>query len=117
MRVLIVDDNLDVCFLHERLMRHLGHEPLCLDDSTRALAEAKRFWPDVALIDICMPGLNGWELAEQLRADPGTRHIRLVAISALAKTSDVLLRSTEAGFDAHFRKPVSIEQWSEVLAG
>jgi CheY-like chemotaxis protein len=116
MRVLIVDDSPDVCQLHERLLRLMGHQSICLLDGRHALSEAKRFQPDVALLDICMPGMNGWDLAEQLRSDPDTRHIRLVAISALAATYDVS-RSMQAGFDAHFCKPVGIKQWPSVLAG
>jgi CheY-like chemotaxis protein len=115
MRVMIVDDSPDVCQLHERLLRLMGHQSICLMDSREALSEARRFQPDVALLDICMPGMNGWDVAKQLRADPETRYIRLVAISALASTNDVT-RSMQAGFDAHFSKPVGIKQWPSVLA-
>ena len=116
MRVLIVDDHPEVCQLHARFLRLLGHEPFCLQDARQALDEAKRLKPQVALLDICMPGMNGWEVAEQLRADPDTQHIRLVAITALTGSND-MVRSNEAGFDAHYRKPVSINQWPQVLAG
>ena len=116
MRVLIVDDHRDVCLMHARVVRHMGHDVWCVEDPKEAIAEAKRFSPDVALIDICLPEVDGWQLAEQLRADSSTRHIRLVAISALGGPYE-LLRSAQAGFERHFCKPVPIQRWREVLEG
>lgn len=115
LKVLIVDDIAEICQLHERLVRLLGHEGHCLTEPRLALGEAKRFQPDIVLLDIAMPGMDGWEVARQFRADPATLGIRLVAVTALATPDDVR-RSFQAGFDAHYRKPVSIEQWREILS-
>jgi CheY-like chemotaxis protein len=114
-KILVVDDIPEICQLHERLVRLLGHEAQCLTDPRLAVDEAKRLQPDMVLLDIAMPGMDGWEVARQLRADPATHGIRLVAVTALSTPDDVR-RSLDAGFDAHYRKPVSIEQWREILA-
>ncbi|HEX7380262.1 MAG TPA: response regulator [Pirellulales bacterium] len=114
MKVLVVDDVPEICQLHERLVRVFGHDTRGLDDPYLAIDEVKHFQPDVVLVDISMPGLDGWELARRIRADPEIGAVRLVAITALASPDDVR-RSREAGFNAHYRKPVSIEQWQDML--
>ena len=106
MRVLIVDDAPDICWVHEKLLRMMGHDALAVVDSRNALSEAKRFHPDVIVCDV----------AEELRADPETQHIRLVAVTAMT-SEECERRSAEAGFDDHFGKPIPMEQWPEVLTG
>lgn|SRR5487761_1409367 len=115
MRVLIVDDAHEICWVHERLLRMLGHEAQGVHDGRTTFTEAKKFRPDVILLDICMPNMDGWDVAEQLRADPETRDIRLVAITAMS-SPECERRSREAGFDAHYGKPVSLSQWPAILA-
>lgn len=116
MRVLIVDDAPDICWVHEKLLRMMGHDALSVVDSRNALSEAKRFHPDVIVLDICMPYADGCDVAEELRADPETQHIRLVALTAMTG-EECERRSSEAGFDDHFGKPLPMEQWPEVLTG
>jgi CheY-like chemotaxis protein len=115
MRVLIVDDEAEICSMHEKIVRMMGHEARSVQDGTAAIAETKRFHPDLVLLDVCMPGLDGWDVAKQLRADPETLGIRLVAITAMTG-HDCQRRSMESGFDAHYNKPVPIAQWSKILA-
>lgn len=114
MKVLVVDDVPEICQMHERLVRVLGHEAHCLGDPHQAIDEIKRLRPDIVLLDISMPGMDGWELARLIRAEPEILKVRLVAITALASPDDVR-RSLDAGFNAHYRKPVSMEQWQEIL--
>lgn len=116
MRVLIVDDVPEICWAHEKLLRILGHDALAVIDCRNALAEAKRFHPDVILIDICMPYMDGWDVAEQLRADPETLHTRLVAVTAMMDR-DSEEHSLESGFDAHVGKPVRLKDWPAILSG
>ena len=116
MRVLIVDDAPDICWLHERFIRLLGHEARCVQTGAAAICEARQFHPDVILLDICMPGMDGWDVAEHLRADPETHDIRLVAVTAMT-SPECERRSREAGFDAHYGKPVALAQWPRLLAG
>lgn len=114
MRILIVDDAPDVCWVFQRQLQALGHEVLALQDGGKALDYAKSFQPDVIVMDICMPGMDGWELGAKLRADPATRVVRLVAVTAMRSKANER-RSAEVGFDNHFGKPVPLDQWPRVL--
>ena len=116
MRILIVDDAPEICSAHERLLRTMGHEAIAVQDPRIVLTQAKHFHPDVILLDICMPGMDGWQVAEQLRADPDTRSLRIVAVTAMA-SRECERRSAAAGFDAHFNKPVRLDQWPAILCG
>jgi CheY-like chemotaxis protein len=71
--------------------------------------------PDIALIDIGLPGIDGYEVARRLREDPSTRHIKLVALTGYGQESD-RLRALEAGFDMHLVKPVCMEDVTEVIS-
>jgi CheY-like chemotaxis protein len=115
MRVLIIDDNPDIRQLHSRVLWLMGHEACCLPDGHHALEAAKRFQPDLVLLDVCMPGIDGWDVAVQLRADPVTEHIRIVAITAMT-SPECEKRSQEAGIDAHYRKPIAAAEWPRILA-
>jgi CheY-like chemotaxis protein len=114
MRILIVDDAPDVGWVFQRQLQTLGHEVLALQDSRKALDYAKTFHPDVIVMDICMPGMDGWDVGAQIRADPATRLVRLVAVTAMSGKANER-RSAEVGFDNHFGKPVPLDQWPRVL--
>ena len=115
MLVLIVDDEPEICLMHEKIVRIMGHEARCVQDGPAAIVATNRFHPDLILLDVCMPGMDGWDVAKQLRADPQTRSIRLVAITAMTG-HDCHRRSLQSGFDAHYNKPVPMAQWSKILA-
>lgn len=115
MRILIIDDAPDICWAYQRQLQTLGHEVLAVQDGRKALDYAKHFHPDVILLDICMPGMNGWEIGAQLRADPETRIVRLIALTAMRSQASER-RSADVGFDNHFEKPVRFEQWPRVLS-
>src|SRR5579859_5981126 len=95
-RVLIVDDNEDAANSLAMVLKLGGHETASVYSSTAAIDAAKRFRPDVVLLDIGLPGMNGYELAQQLRELPGLRDIRLVAVTGYGHAED-RLRSREAG--------------------
>jgi signal transduction histidine kinase len=115
-KVLIVEDNDDTrAMLHEALTFG-GHEVREACDGTSGLALAAERVPDVALIDIGLPDLDGYEVARRLRAAPGGRHIGLVAITGYGQPEDQK-RAFEAGFDAHLTKPVAPERLKQVMAG
>lgn len=115
MKVLVVDDVPEICQIHERLIRVLGHDARCIGDPHQVIGEIRHFRPEIVLLDISMPGMDGWELARRIRADADIAATRLVAITALSSPDDVR-RSRDAGFNAHYRKPVSMEQWQEILS-
>jgi PAS domain S-box-containing protein len=104
-RVLIVDDNDDVRASLDNVVRLLGCDIRTARDGLTALAEGESFRPDVVLMDLGMPGLDGLETARRMRERPWGRHVLLVAITGWGRPSD-RQRSQEAGFDHHMVKPV-----------
>ena len=104
-RVLLVDDNRDVANAMSRLLRVLGHEVRVAFDGCEAMQVAEVFLPDVVMLDIAMPKVNGYEVARMLRSKPWGRELTLVAITGWGREQDQR-RSAEAGFDRHMTKPV-----------
>ncbi|MET0281528.1 MAG: ATP-binding protein [Steroidobacteraceae bacterium] len=104
-RVLVVDDNQDAATSLGMLLEMYGCTVAVAFDGAKAIAAAATFKPDIALLDIGMPGMDGHEVARRLRADPGTSAIRLVALTGWGQDKDKQL-SAEAGFDLHLTKPV-----------
>jgi PAS domain S-box-containing protein len=104
-RVLMVDDNHDVATAMSRLMRILGHEVRVAYNGAQALELAESFRPDVVLLDIAMPQMNGYEVARALRSRSLSRNMVLVAVTGWGREHDQR-RSAEAGFDRHMTKPV-----------
>jgi signal transduction histidine kinase len=114
-RVLIVDDNVDAADSAAMLLRFLGHEVEMAHDGIAALAAASAFHPDVALLDIGLPGMDGYDLAKQLRARPEHRNMLLIALTGYGKEEDRRM-SVEAGFDRHLIKPVDPAAMARLLA-
>jgi CheY-like chemotaxis protein len=115
-RVLIVDDNVDAAAMLDGLLQALGHETTVTNDGAAALTVARDFRPDVALIDIGMPGMDGYEVARNLRALPTNGALRIVAVTGWGQESD-RAKSKAAGFDMHLVKPVDAEQLAQAVAG
>jgi CheY-like chemotaxis protein len=113
-RVLLVDDNIDALEMLAELLRSLGYEPHTASDGESALAVAQQARPTVALLDIGLPVIDGYELGRRLRAIPGLEGIELVALTGYGQPSDEA-RSAEAGFAAHLVKPVEIAEIQRVL--
>ena len=115
-RTLLVDDNSAALFVLKRLVAKIGpHEVATASDGPSALAEAKAFRPEIALLDIGLPGMDGYEVARRMRADPDLAGIKLVALTGYGQDED-RRRSEEAGFDRHLVKPVSIDDLRALLA-
>ena len=112
-RVLIVDDNEDVVEVLAMALQTAGFETESAFDGPAALRLARSFFPHVALLDIGLPVMDGYELAGKLRCDYGPS-LRLVAITGYGEESD-RARSFEAGFDEHLTKPVDVRKLIEVL--
>jgi signal transduction histidine kinase len=113
-RVLIVDDNRDAADTLGELVDLLGHESVVAYDPAAALARAAERLPDVALCDIGLPGMNGYELARRLRALSAGHDLRIFALSGYAQPDD-LARAAEAGFEAHLAKPADPEMLARLL--
>jgi len=115
LRVLVVDDNRDAADSLAMMLELTGHEVRTAHDGEAALNEAARFTPDVVLLDIGMPGMNGYEVALRLRETPHGRRARIVALTGWGQEDDKR-RAVDAGFDQHLTKPVDPASLSTVLA-
>lgn len=115
-RVLIVDDNEDAANSLAMILELGGHETASVYTAADALQRAAVFRPDVVLLDIGLPGMDGYEVAQKMRELPGLRDIRLVAVTGYGRSDD-RLRARDAGFDDHLTKPVEFAVLERTLAG
>jgi len=113
LRVLIADDNHDSAASLAALLELIGHEVTIAYDGLEAIEKAATFSPDVILLDIGMPQLNGYEAARRIR-ESGNQGIKLLALTGMGQEEDRRL-SMEAGFDAHLIKPVGLASLTEFL--
>ena len=104
-RILIVDDNVDAAESMAQLLQLNGHEVMFVQDGSAALALSSTFHPKVILLDIGLPGLDGYSVAQRLRKEPETRDVMLIAVTGYGQLED-RDRSKAAGFDYHLVKPV-----------
>jgi len=114
-RILVADDNEDAAASLAMLLNVLGHETRTAYDGIEALEVADQFHPDVALLDIGMPRLNGYDTARRLRQDSWGREMLLVALSGWGQDAD-RLKSSKAGFDIHLVKPVDVAEIQRLLS-
>lgn len=113
-RVLVVDDNTDAAESLSLLLQMNAHEIRSATNGRDALTLVRDFTPDIAFLDIGMPGMSGYELAACLRAMPQLARTTLVAVTGWGSEEDQL-RAREAGFDHHFTKPIAAESVSRLL--
>ena len=116
MRVMLVDDNLDSLVSVGRLLSVLGYDVRAEQDGLKALSCAEEFRPDVALIDLSLPGMDGCAVARRMRALDATRDTRLIAMTGWA-TAESQSRTRDAGFDLHLVKPLSVDALTDALSG
>jgi CheY-like chemotaxis protein/two-component sensor histidine kinase len=116
MRVLVVDDNADSADSLSMLLTFQGHQTQVAYSAKEALICAETFRPEVGLLDIGLPEMNGYELAKKLRAIPGLKGVRLVALTGYGQAEDYQ-QTRAAGFNDHLVKPVDLVKLERVLAG
>jgi CheY-like chemotaxis protein len=114
-RVLLVEDNVDARETLTQLLRIAGHEVLPAQDGAEGLRLAASGKPDVALIDVGLPDLDGYEIAKRLRASREGAHVHLIALTGYGGEQDRRL-AIEAGFDQHVTKPVDLEELERLFA-
>ena len=102
-RILVVGDNVDAANSLAVLLRAMGHEVFVAHEGRSALADLSRIRPDIALLDIAMPDLSGYDVARQIRERLGAA-VRIVALTGFGLAED-RARAMEAGFDLHMVKP------------
>jgi len=117
-RVLVIDDSHDLVLMLGRTLRHLGYSVQNAYTGPDGLAAAVQWRPDIVLMDIGLPGLDGYEVARRLRSDPtlgrGGEQMKLIALTGYGQLTDITL-AREAGFDAHLTKPYEIDELEELL--
>jgi two-component system cell cycle response regulator DivK len=103
--LLLVEDNEDNRIIYSTVLRHVGYEVVEAYDGVEAIALARSLHPDLILMDISIPEMDGWEATRRLRLDPDTRSIPIIALTAHALADD-RERATAVGFTAYLAKPV-----------
>jgi PAS domain S-box-containing protein len=114
-RVLVVDDNEDSAEVLAMVLQRAGHEVVTAYDGLTAVASAQRFTPEVMIVDIGLPGINGYEVARRLRADPAIAKVFLIALTGWGSDDD-RRRAAEAGFDVHLTKPIDASVVRKLIA-
>jgi len=114
LRILIADDNTDAANTLATYLRLSGHRPVVAFDGGQALQLAASEPPDVMLVDLTMPTLNGFDVARNIRAQPWGSAVRLIAVSGWF-SPEVIDRISHAGFDAHVTKPIDMDALPGVL--
>jgi CheY-like chemotaxis protein len=108
-RILYVEDNEDNVYMLTRRLERKGYEVVAAPDGAQGLAMAAREAPAVILMDLSLPVIDGWEATKRLKADPRTREIPVIALSAHAMEGD-RERALEAGCDDYDTKPVDLKR-------
>ena len=114
-RILVVEDNIDAAESMRMLLGGIGHTVEVVNDGAQALERARNLRPEVILLDIGLPGMDGFQLAAALRAMPETSRAHLIAVSGYGQDRD-RARSAQAGFDLHLVKPVDPNKLSEAIS-
>ena len=115
LRILIVDDLVDAADSLALLLKRRGHSVRTVYDGSAALSAAESFIPQVVVLDLAMPKLDGYCLAERLRQQPGMQRACLIALSGYGRATDVE-KSRQAGCDHHLLKPAGLAQLEAILS-
>ena len=114
LRVLVVDDNQDGADTLRAALAHIGHEVVVAYGGAEAVERARTFNPQIILMDLGMPGMDGYETARQIRTETTNDRLRIVAVTGWTAPAD-RARTQAAGFDAHLAKPVAFGLLSDML--
>jgi len=113
-RVLLVEDNEDNFELVRFLLERADFEVLAGHDGQEALELSRKELPDLVLMDLSLPGIDGWTAARELKDDPDTSHIPLVALTAHTLPGD-RKRAMESGFDGYISKPIDVVNFGDSI--
>ncbi len=112
--MLVVDDNEAVAQAVGWMLEAIGHDYQLVHDGREALQAAREFRPDAVLLDIGLPGMDGYAVCRAIRADETLKHVAIIAQTGWGQDRDRALAS-EAGFDRHLVKPVALDELERVL--
>lgn len=113
-KILVVDDNIDAALSLANYLKEIGHETSVEHDGTSAIKNAELYQPNVILLDIGMPGLDGYEVAKHIKKQQWGKSIKLIALTGWGQEND-RQKATLAGFDVHFVKPVDLQILTKFL--
>jgi CheY-like chemotaxis protein len=111
-KILIVENDANNRDLIARLVELMGHEPILAADGAQGVALARSAQPDLIVMDMGLPVLNGWQATHRIKSQPATRHIPILALTAYALTED-RTRSLDAGCDDFETKPIDFNRFRE----
>jgi CheY-like chemotaxis protein len=114
-RVLIIDDNVDTARTLAAFLKSEGHAVEYAINGYAALTLAKQFLPEVVILDLGLPGLDGFEVCNRLKREPDVQNARIIVVSGYAGNED-RLRSKTAGCDAHLAKPADPQELLTLIA-
>lgn len=114
-RVLVVEDNVDNFELVRFLLERAGYETFSAANGIEGVAAARREQPDLILMDLSMPELDGWQATAQLKTDDATRHIPVLALTAHTLPGD-RKRAIDAGCDGYISKPLNVASFDKLVA-
>lgn len=114
LRILVVEDNTDQAHSLAELLEMWGHEVAVASDGLAGIERARSFHPDVVIMDIGLPVLDGYQAARLLRADPSTSQMLLIALTGYGQDED-RRQAKDAGFDLHLTKPADLEALRQAL--
>ena len=113
-RILLVEDTVANRALAVKLLRAAGHEVVEAGDGASGIVVAQRAQFDLVLMDLALPGVDGWEALRRLRADRRTRDLRIVALTAHAMAG-IREQTLAAGFDGYMSKPIDVSTFAETV--
>ena len=114
-KILVVDDEPTIVRLMEFILARQGHEMIVAVNGEEALEKIKSQQPDLVLLDIMMPRIDGYEVAQRLRADPATASLPIIMLSAKAQDEDIR-KGVEVGVDEYVTKPFTPDHLVQVVA-
>ena len=114
-KILVVDDEPTIVRLMEFILARQGHEMIVAVNGEEALEKIKSQHPDLVLLDIMMPRIDGYEVAQRLRADPATAELPIIMLSAKAQDEDIR-KGVEVGVDEYITKPFTPDHLVQVVA-
>jgi two-component system cell cycle response regulator DivK len=109
-RILIVEDNEDNQELMRFLLERAGYDVMSVENGLEGVKAARREKPDIILMDLSLPELDGWSAARQIKADPELNNIPMIAVTAHTLPGD-RRKALEAGFDSYISKPINIHMF------
>ncbi|WP_420472687.1 response regulator [Noviherbaspirillum sp. ST9] len=115
-RILVVDDNVDAAESAGEILRLLGNEVSVVHDGLAAVSAVDTWRPEVMLLDIGLPGIDGYEVAKRVRQSDHGKGLMLIALTGWGQDQDKQ-RTSDSGFDQHWVKPVGIDKLREISQG